>query len=102
MLPRRKDVRVPLLKMIAGRGGSARPRDLYGPMAELFKLTAADLAETCGGGSKWEAYVRGARDELLEHGLIHPASPKQRGVWKLTPAGQKAAKAGLIPSKHRA
>ena len=96
MLPKRGDVRVPLLRMLKERGGSARPKELYGPLAQEFKLTAKDLAETCGGDSKWQAYVRGARDELVARGLIHPTTPEHRGLWRLTPAGTAAAKAGRL------
>jgi hypothetical protein len=91
MLPKRKDIRQPLLAMLADRGGSARPRDLYSPLAEHFRLNAADLAETCGGDSKWQAMVREARDHLVEQGLIHPATGKHRGVWTLTAGGRRAA-----------
>ena len=91
MLPKRKDIRQPLLAALAGRGGSARPKDLYGPLAKRFRLNAADLAETCGGDSKWQAMVREARDHLVEQGLVHPATPEYRGVWTLTARGRQAA-----------
>jgi len=77
--------------MLADRVGSARPKDLYGPLAEQFRLTAADLAETCGGDSKWQAMVREARDHLVLQGLIHPAKGEHRGVWTLTASGRRAA-----------
>ena len=96
MLPKRKEVRVPLLKILAKHEGSARPKDLYDPLAKQFKLTEKDLAETCGGDSKWQAYVRGARDEMVESGLIYPSAAEHRGIWRLTAAGKKAAKAGRI------
>jgi len=80
MLPKRSDVRMPLLKLLLAQGGRARPKDLYDPLAKQFKLTAQDLAQTCGGGSKWQAYVRGARDEMVEWGLIHPATPQFHGI----------------------
>lgn len=91
MLPKRKEIRQPLLSMLAGRGGSARPKDLYAPLAEQFRLSSADLAETCGGDSKWQALVREARDYLVEQGLVHPATPKHRGVWTLTDKGRRMA-----------
>ena len=91
MLPKRKEIRQPLLEMLVAEGGSVRPKDVYDPLARQFKLTRADLAETCGGGSKWVAMVREAHDYLVGEGLIHPASGKHRGVWTLTPKGRKAA-----------
>jgi len=91
MLPRLKQIHLPLLRFIANSGGSAAPKDVYGPLAKEFKLTKADLAQTCGGDSKWQALVRGSRDELVVKGLIHPAKGEYRGRWQLTDAGRKEA-----------
>ena len=90
-MPKVKQIHLPLLRLIAANEGVVQPRDVYEPLAKQFRLTEADLAQTCGGNSKWKALVRGARDELVLKGMIHPARGEYRGKWHLTDKGWKEA-----------
>jgi hypothetical protein len=49
----------------------------------------ASLPKT--GTPRWPNKVQWARQRLVEDGLLHTVEQAGRGIWKLTPAGVKAA-----------
>ncbi len=99
MLPAYRDICLPLLLEIAKRGGKTRPQEkrngttVYESLAIYFSLTRQDLAAEvnepgAGKRNKWENMVRWARKDLVDWGYIDNS---QRGIWRLTEKGLKAA-----------
>lgn len=100
MLPKYRDIYLPLLLEIAKRGGKTRPSDhregktVYEALALALNLTREDLdIELDEPGTakhgKWENMVRWARNDLVTLGYIDGS---EWGVWKLTESGLEAAK----------
>lgn len=83
--PRHAQLLLPLLAELAARGGQARPRDLYDPIADRLSLPAAvrDQTATVGGQTikLYPRRVRWVEQTAKAHGLI--AQPA-RGLWRLT------------------
>jgi site-specific DNA-methyltransferase (cytosine-N4-specific) len=86
---------LPLLQTLQDRGGSARPRDLYGDIADQVGVTAEERSATVNiGGRKINAFerrVRWVRQTAVMRGLI---SKEESRVWRLTEAAN--AKLGNI------
>jgi site-specific DNA-methyltransferase (cytosine-N4-specific) len=86
---------LPLLQTLQERGGSARPRDLYGDIANQVGVTAEERNATVNiGGRKINAFerrVRWVRQTAVIKGLI---SKEEDRVWRLTEAAN--AKLGNI------
>lgn len=80
---------LPLLEAIAERGGKARPRDLYGELAERLNLDR-DVHEERRSYSDDQTYrvfdqqVRWTRQTAVAKGLI----AGERGIWELTDEGR--------------
>ena len=98
MLPKYKDIYLPLLLEIAKRGGKTRPsdhregRNVYDALAVHLKITKEDLDAVVEGPppeSKWENMVRWARKGLVDLGYLDGL---EHGVWKLTEKGWEATK----------
>lgn len=69
-------------------GSSAKPREVYGWIAEHHDIPKAEIEGTTKGGqSKFENKVGWARFYLAKADLI---DTEQRGVWVLTEQGRKA------------
>jgi 5-methylcytosine-specific restriction enzyme B len=87
-LPTQRQLEVPLLRLIESRGGEAKPKDLYGPLARLFpQLTAHDLNRRMDstGAAKWENHVQWVRQKLVESGDLDGST---HGTWKITDGGR--------------
>lgn len=100
-IPKQADIELPLLRALRQLGGRARPNEVYPALEQHFvELTEADKAERLeSGGSRWQNRVQFARQNLVTQGLI---DPNERGVWKLTAAGEKRAKEPLSKLPHPA
>jgi len=97
MLPKYKEIYIPLLRELARRGGRSKPSDksmgksIYEALAAYFDLTEADLDKQVFEPSnntyrsKWKNMVRLARNDLVKKGLI---GNFERGVWELTERGR--------------
>jgi restriction system protein len=87
--PKQGDVEIPLLKVLADAGGSAKPRDIYPRIAAHFpSLTIEEQElrlESSPGTRKWWNLVQWVRQHLVESGEIDGST---RGVWKLTDSGR--------------
>jgi hypothetical protein len=94
-LPSNTQLMLPLLQTLQERGGSARPRDLYGDIADQVGVTAEERSATVNiGGRKINAFerrVRWVRQTAVMRGLI---SKEEDRVWRLTEAAN--AKLGNI------
>jgi restriction system protein len=99
--PKQGDVEIPLLKVLADAGGSAKPRDIYPQVAAHFpNLTVEEQElrlESSPGVRKWWNIVQWVRQQLVEQGEIDGST---RGVWKLTDTGRaRLTAAGAGPPR---
>lgn len=97
MIPKQRQIEVPLLTVLADRGGSARPSDVFeGIKKHLPELNEADLLELRPTGeSRFENTVRWARQTLVQRGEV---SASVYGVWAITERGRarlEQARAGV-------
>lgn len=78
---------LPILGVLAERGGSAPARDVVNAVGKLVadRLTELDRQELPKGGQRWQSRVQFTRLRLKERGLIKNGSP--RGLWELADAG---------------
>lgn len=80
---------LPLLELLAEKGGSARPRDLYAEMAERLNLDPQAREETRKGGDQeytvFDQQVRWTRQTLVAKELV----AGERGIWELTDKGRE-------------
>lgn len=88
MLPRQKEIEVPLLQVLVELGGQATAKEVYPLVTEKFPtIRDEDLAETLqSGGSKWTNRIQWVRQKLVEKGEM--GSPA-RGVWRITDKGRR-------------
>jgi restriction system protein len=87
VLPKQKDVEVPLLEVLVEISGQGRPKDIYPLMAKKFPLIREeDLLETLPSGTnKWTNCIQWVRQSLIQKGEISPS----RGIWAITEKGRK-------------
>jgi DNA modification methylase len=94
-LPSNTQLMLPLLQTLQERGGSARPRDLYGDIADQLGVTAEERSATVNIGKRkinvFERRLRWVRQSAVMRGLI---SKEEDRVWRLTEAAN--AKLGNI------
>ncbi len=86
--PKQKDVALPLLIALADRGGQARPRDVYGSVADYFGLSESEREQRLDSTPsvrKWWNLVQWVRQHLVEQGEIDGST---RGIWKITDKGR--------------
>lgn len=88
MLPKQRDIEVPLLEVLVEIGGQGRPKEIYPLVTRKFpQIREEDVAETLPSGSnRWTNRVQWARQTLVEKGQMD--SPGH-GIWRITEKGQK-------------
>ena len=104
MMPKQRDMEIPVLKCLDEMGGEAKPSDVYVRVRRYFPdLTDSDLSETLTtGGNKWTNRIQWVRQRLVSIGEM--ASP-EHGVWAITDKGRRrlAELAGTaVPHQSRA
>ena len=95
-MPTKREIEIPLLHLVNSAGGEAKPKEIYEPLADYFKLTRQEREELLPNTScrKFENRVQWARWQLVNKGFLDNAV---RGVWKITEKGkQELAKYGLL------
>lgn len=87
MMPKQRDIELPLLAALKGLGGKAKAQDVYAAVTKAFpQMTQADLAEQLqSGGNKWTNRIQWVRQRLVEAGEMD--SPTH-GVWAITTKGE--------------
>ncbi len=76
----------PLLDALRDRGGQARPREVYGIIADRLGLSPEERAATVkSGGIRFENQIAWARSYLVQTGYMD--SPGH-GIWRLTEKGK--------------
>jgi len=88
VLPKEKEIQIPLLEVLIEIGGQGKPKDIYDLVTKKFPhLREEDLQETLpSGGNKWTNRIQWVRQALIQKGEM--TSPS-RGVWAITEKGIK-------------
>lgn len=88
MLPKQKDIEIPLLKVLIQLGGRGKPSDIYPLVKKAFPdVPPEDFLESIpSGGNKWTNRIQWVRQHLINKGEIR--SP-ERGIWEITEKGRK-------------
>ncbi|MDH5462500.1 MAG: Mrr restriction system protein, partial [Candidatus Bathyarchaeota archaeon] len=88
MLPKQKDVEVPLLEVLVELGGQATPKEIYPVVTRKFpEIRTEDLIETLpSGGNRWTNRIQWVRQRLIDKGEMYSPS---RGIWAITEKGRK-------------
>lgn len=88
MMPKQRDIEIPLLKALAELGGQGETKQIYPLVTKMFpKLTDEELTETLPtGGNKWKNRIQWVRQALIVKGEMY--SPR-RGVWAITEKGRQ-------------
>ncbi len=88
MLPKKKDIEIPLLEVLVEIGGQGKPEEIYPLVTKKFpEIREEDLMETLpSGGNKWTSRIRWVRLGLIEKDEMHSPS---RGIWAITEKGRK-------------
>lgn len=86
MLPKTKDIEIPLLLSIQNLGGKGKAQEIYPEVRKHFpQLSEADVAEPLpSGGNKWTNRIQWARQRLIEHREV---SSPGHGIWAITDKG---------------
>ena len=88
VLPKQKDVEIPLLEVLVEIGGQGRPKDIY-PLVrkKIPQIQDEDLLETLPSGTnKWTNSIQWVRQSLIQKGEM---SSPSRGIWAITDKGRK-------------
>ena len=87
MLPKSRDIQVPLLEVLNDIGGQGTTTEIYSLVTKKFsQITEKDLLEKVSKGeSKWNNRIRWVRQDLKNKGELF--SPK-KGIWAITEKGK--------------
>jgi restriction system protein len=90
MLPKQKDIEVPLLEVLMELGGQGRTKEIYPLVTKKFpEIKDEDLTEALpSGGFKWTNRIQWVRQSLIDKGEMY--SPN-RGIWAITDKGRNRA-----------
>lgn len=96
MLPKQKDVEIPLLQVLVELGGQGKAKEIYPLVTKKFpQITEKDLAESLpSGGNKWTNRIQWVRQALITKGDM--CSPS-RGIWAITDKGQERLAKTITP-----
>ena len=88
MMPKQKDIEIPLLKVLVELGGQGRPKEIYSLVTKQFpEIRDEDLTKTLpSGGNKWKNRIQWVRQSLITKGeMLSPI----RGIWAITEKGRQ-------------
>jgi restriction system protein len=88
MLPKQKDIEVPLLEVLVKLGGQGKTKEIYPLVTKKFpKIRDEDISEVLpSGGNKWKNRIQWVRQRLIDKGEMDSPS---RGIWAITDKGRK-------------
>jgi len=88
MLPKQKDIEIPLLEVLVEIGGRGKPRDIYPLVKKRFpNIEVEDLVQTLpSGGNRWTNSIQWVRQRLVQNGDM---SSPARGIWAITEKGRR-------------
>jgi restriction system protein len=98
MLPKQREVEIPLLQVIVALGGQGRAGEIYPLVTKKFpQVREEDLLETLPSGSnKWTNRIQWARQTLVAKGELD--SPGH-GIWRITEKGRQRLKGAAAPQE---
>lgn len=87
MLPKQRDIEVPLLKVLVELGGQGKPKEIYPLITSKFPVIRdEDLAETLpSGDNRWTNRIQWTKHNLLTKSEVYSPS---RGIWAITEKGR--------------
>jgi restriction system protein len=93
MLPKQKDIEIPLLEVLIEIGGQGQPKEIYPLVTKRFPgIGVEDLAQTLpSGGDRWTSRIQWVRQRLVQNGDM---SGSTWGVWAITEKGRKRVQTG--------
>lgn len=87
-----KEFRIPILKVLAGMGGSGKVGDILDRLGKAMKPILKDVdyqpLASDPNNLRWRNTAQWARNSMVNEGLLKGDSP--RGVWEITEAGRRA------------
>ena len=88
MLPKQKEIEIPLLEVLKEIGGQGRPRDIYPLVTSKFpNLDENDLGGAVPSGTnRWTNRIQWVRQKLVNEGQMD--SPAH-GIWRITEEGRR-------------
>jgi len=95
-IPSQKDIQIPLLHIIHNMGGKVKPNDVFGKIADYFRLTKKEQQEMqpSGVSKKFDNRVAWARNSLCVLGFL---DRNVHGIWQITEKGRmELTRLGLI------
>jgi len=95
MLPKQREVELPLLEVLIELGGQSEPKKIYPLATRKFpQITEDDLLKRLpSGGNKWTNRIQWARQALVMKGELYSPS---RGIWAITAKGRQRVQ-GVVP-----
>jgi len=98
MLPKQKDIEIPLLEVLIEIGGQGQPREIYPLVEKKFpSIGVEDLFQTLpSGANRWTNRIQWVRQRLVLSGDM---SGSIRGIWAITDKGRKRAQARKLASQ---
>lgn len=87
MLPKQKEMEIPLLEVLLELGGQGKPSIVYPHMTGKFPMIEEDeLTDVLpSGANRWTNSIQWVRQALVEKGEVD--SPA-RGIWRITSKGR--------------
>lgn len=88
MLPKQREIEVPLLEALVEMGGEGKAKDIYPLVTKRFpQIRDEDLAETLPSGpNRWTNRIQWARQKLVGKGELD--SPGY-AIWRITARGRQ-------------
>lgn len=100
MMPKQKDIEIPLLKVLVELGGQGQTKQIYPLVTKMFpELTDENLTETLPtGGNKWKNRIQWVRQALITKGEMYSPS---WGIWAITEKGRQRIKGKIISAPEK-
>ncbi|MCX6640513.1 MAG: winged helix-turn-helix domain-containing protein [bacterium] len=88
MLPKQKEIEIPLLQVLVELGGEGKPEQIYPRVTERFpSLSKEDLQKTLKKGQIfWINRIQWARQDLV---TLEQIDNSKRGIWRITEKGRE-------------
>lgn len=95
-MPKPKEIKLPLLKAIAQKGGEINTKEAYVEVMELFPELAEVYKKhhTPTEKADWKQKVKATRQSLVSDGCIASNSPP--GIWRITDQGKKWLQQSIV------
>jgi hypothetical protein len=95
--------RVPILLILLNKNGKAERGFVLKTLARMLQgvLTDFDRKDIKSGAVRWQKTAEWELSTMRQNGLIVPQANSPRGVWCLTPEGEKIAREELAKASKQ-